>query len=186
MTDPIRDDLASIPRYVPGKAMPEAVKLSSNEVPYGPLPGVVDAVAAAAADVHRYPDLGVVALRDVLAGRLGVAAERIVTGTGSVALIGHLLQAVASPGSDVVYSWRSFEAYPIAATVAGLRSVQVPNTADHRHDVDAMIEAVGPGTRAILLCSPNNPPGPALTADEIDRVFASVPSSSSTRPTASS
>ena len=177
MTDPIRDDLASIPRYIPGKAMPDAVKLSSNEVPYGPLPGVVDAVTAAAADVHRYPDLGVVELRNELADWLGLPVERIVTGTGSVALIGHLLQAVGGPGGDVVYSWRSFEAYPIAATVAGLRSVQVPNTDDHRHDVDAMIEAVGPDTRAIILCSPNNPTGPALTAEEIDRVFAAVPAS---------
>ncbi|MFG3338818.1 histidinol-phosphate transaminase [Glycomyces sp. NPDC048151] len=175
MSDPLREDLESIPRYVPGKAIPDAVKLSSNEVPYGPLPGVVEAVADAAEHVHRYPDLGVVELRGVLAKRLGLPAERIVTGTGSVALIGHLMQAVAKPGSEVVYSWRSFEAYPIAATVAGLRSVQVPNTPDHRHDIDAMIAAVTPATRAIVICSPNNPTGPAVTAEELDRVFASVP-----------
>jgi histidinol-phosphate aminotransferase len=177
MSDPLREDLASIPRYVPGKAIPDAVKLSSNEVPYGPLPGVVDAIIEAAEGIHRYPDLGVVELRDALAARIGLPAERIVTGTGSVALIGHLMQAVAGPGAEIVYSWRSFEAYPIAATVAGLRRVQVPNTADHRHDVDAMIAAVGPETRAILLCSPNNPTGPALTAEEIDRVFDAVPES---------
>lgn len=175
MSDPLREDLESIPRYVPGKAIPDAVKLSSNEVPYGPLPGVVEAVTEAAETVHRYPDLGVVKLRDVLSQRLGLPAERIVTGTGSVALIGHLMQAVARPGSEVVYSWRSFEAYPIAATVAGLKSIQVPNTADHRHDIDAMLAAVGPNTRAIVICSPNNPTGPAVTAEELDRVFASVP-----------
>ncbi|MCD0444374.1 histidinol-phosphate transaminase [Glycomyces sp. A-F 0318] len=172
---PLRADLGAIPRYVPGKAVPDAVKLSSNEVPYGPLPGVPEAIAAAAAEVHRYPDLGVVRLRETLAERLGVDADRIATGTGSVALIGHLLQAVAVPGGEVVYSWRSFEAYPIAATVAGLRSVQVPNTADHRHDVDAIIAAVGPDTRAVLVCSPNNPTGPVVTADELDRLFAAVP-----------
>jgi histidinol-phosphate aminotransferase len=177
MTEPIREDLAAIPRYVPGKALPEALKLSSNEVPYGPLPGVAEAIADAAAHVHRYPDMGVVQLRDALAARLGVDPERLATGTGSVALIGHLLQAIASPGSEVVYSWRSFEAYPIAATVAGLKSVQVPNTADHRHDVDAMIAAVGPATRAVIVCSPNNPTGPAVTAEELDRVFDAVPES---------
>ncbi|WP_335991741.1 histidinol-phosphate transaminase [Glycomyces sp. MUSA5-2] len=177
MTEPIRDDLAAIPRYVPGKALPDALKLSSNEVPYGPLPGVADAIADAAANVHRYPDMGVTLLRDELSKRLGVEAERIATGTGSVALIGHLLQSIASPGSEVVYSWRSFEAYPIAATVAGLKSVQVPNTAEHGHDVDAMIAAVGPRTRAVILCTPNNPTGPALSAEEIDRVFAEVPES---------
>lgn len=175
MSDPLREDLASIPRYVPGKAIPDAVKISSNEVPYGPLPGVVEAIAEAAENVHRYPDLGVVELRGVLAERLGLPVERIVTGTGSVALIGHLMQAVARLGSEVVYSWRSFEAYPIAATVAGLKSVQVPNTPDHRHDIDAMLAAVTPATRAIVICSPNNPTGPAVTADELDRVFAAVP-----------
>src|SRR5690625_3930047 len=121
MTESLRADLESIPRYVPGKALPEALKLSSNEVPYGPLPGVTEAIASAAGDVHRYPDLAVVRLRDALAERLGVDSDRIVTGTGSVALIGHLMQAVAVPGAEVVYSWRSFEAYPTAATVAGLR-----------------------------------------------------------------
>ncbi|SDL06266.1 histidinol-phosphate aminotransferase [Glycomyces sambucus] len=176
-TEPIREDLAAIPRYVPGKALPQALKLSSNEVPYGPLPGVAEAIADAAANAHRYPDMGVTRLRDELAARLGVGAERIATGTGSVALIGHLLQAVASPGSEVVYSWRSFEAYPIAATVAGMKSVQVPNTADHRHDVEAMIAAVGPDTRALIVCSPNNPTGPSVTAAELDRIFAAVPES---------
>ncbi|MDA1362564.1 histidinol-phosphate transaminase [Glycomyces luteolus] len=175
MSDPLREDLESIPRYVPGKAIPNAVKLSSNEVPYGPLPGVVEAISVAAENVHRYPDLGVVELRGVLSERLGLPAERIVTGTGSVALIGHLMQAIAKPGSEVVYSWRSFEAYPIAATVAGLKSIQVPNTPDHRHDIDAMLAAVGPATRAIVICSPNNPTGPAVTGEELDRVFASVP-----------
>ncbi|SDD94453.1 histidinol-phosphate transaminase [Glycomyces harbinensis] len=175
MTDPLRADLDAIPRYVPGKAVPNAVKLSSNEVPYGPLPGVVEAIGAAAADVHRYPDLGVVRLREALAERLGVDFDRIATGTGSVALIGHLLQAIGVPGGEVVYSWRSFEAYPIAATVAGLESVQVPNTADHRHDVEAIIAAVGPDTRAVLVCSPNNPTGPAVTAAELDRLFDAIP-----------
>ncbi|WP_026925391.1 histidinol-phosphate transaminase [Glycomyces arizonensis] len=174
MTKPLRKDLENIPLYVPGKALPEALKLSSNEVPYGPLPGVPEAIAAAVGEVHRYPDLAVVRLRDALAERLGVDAERIAAGTGSVALIGHLMQAVADPGCDVVYSWRSFEAYPIAATVAGLRSVQVPNTADHRHDIAAMIKAVGPDTRAVIVCSPNNPTGQAVTAAELDELFDAV------------
>ncbi len=174
MTESLRADLESIPRYIPGKALPEALKLSSNEVPYGPLPGVAEAIAAAALDVHRYPDLAVARLRDALAERLGVDSDRVVTGTGSVALIGHLMQAVAVPGAEVVYSWRSFEAYPIAATVAGLRSVQVPNTGDHRHDIAAMAKAVGPDTRAVIVCSPNNPTGQAVTAAELDELFDAV------------
>lgn len=174
MTEPLRGDLESIPTYVPGKARPDAVKLSSNEVPYGPLPGVAEAIAEAAAQAHRYPDLAVRRLREVLAERLDVGFDRIATGTGSVALIGHLMAAIGSPGSDVVYSWRSFEAYPIAATVAGIRSVQVPGTPDHRHDIGAMAKAVGPDTRAVIVCSPNNPTGPVVTAAELDELYAAV------------
>src|SRR4029079_19799223 len=113
MTRLTRADLDAIPNYVPGKAIPGAIKLASNEVPYGPLPGVVEALTAAIADVHRYPDMGVVALRDALAHRTEQDPDRIVTGCGSVALAEHLVKATCLPGDEVVYAWRSFEAYPI-------------------------------------------------------------------------
>src|SRR5262245_3068842 len=97
-----RADLDALPSYVPGRnpadlarevGLPEAIKLASNEVPYGPLPGVVEAITEAAAGVHRYPDMGVVALREKLARRYGVTADRIATGCGSVALCEHLVRA---------------------------------------------------------------------------------------------
>src|SRR5258705_7734200 len=78
-----RADLDNLPEYVPGRSVPGAIKLASNEVPYGPLPGVAEAVAEAVASSHRYPDMGAVSLRDALAQRLGVAADRIATGCGS-------------------------------------------------------------------------------------------------------
>ena len=93
-----RADLESLPAYVPGATVPGAIKLASNEVPYGPLPGVVEAVTEAVAGSHRYPDLGVVALRDKLAERLGVGADRIATGCGSVALAEHLAKVTCRDG----------------------------------------------------------------------------------------
>ena len=123
-----RADLDALPSYVPGRniadlvrelGLAEAIKLASNEVPYGPLPGVPEAVAAAMAQSHRYPDLGAVALRDRLAERYAVNADRIVTGCGSVALAEHLAKATCLPGDEVVYSWRSFEAYPIISAGVG-------------------------------------------------------------------
>jgi histidinol-phosphate aminotransferase len=173
-TRPTRADLDAIPAYVPGKTRPDAIKLSSNEVAYGPLPGVTEAIAAAAGDVHRYPDMAVTALRERLADYLGVDAERLATGTGSVALLQHLMQAVADPGADIVYSWRSFEAYPITATVAGLRSVRVPNTPEHGHDLAAMAKAIGPETRAVIVCNPNNPTGTWVGTDELDEFVDAV------------
>src|SRR5690349_14106333 len=103
-----RPDLDALPTYVPGRSVPGAIKLASNEVPFGPLPGVVEALVQAATDVHRYPDMAVVALRDKIAERLGVAPERVVTGCGSVALAEHLARTTCLPGHNIVYPWRSF------------------------------------------------------------------------------
>ena len=97
---------------------------------------------AAVAVMNRYPDMGNTALYAALSERLGVPAERLAAGTGSVAVLYHLLQAFCDPGDEVVYAWRSFEAYPIAVSATGAVSVQVPVDADGRHDLDAMAAAV--------------------------------------------
>jgi histidinol-phosphate aminotransferase len=169
-----RADLDALPAYVPGKSIPGSIKLASNEVPYGPLPGVVEAITEAAANTHRYPDMGVVAVRAALARRLGVADERIATGCGSVALAEHLAKATCRDGDEILYSWRSFEAYPIIAATAGARGVAVPNTADHGHDLPAMAAAITDRTRLVLVCNPNNPTGTALRAAELDAFLDDV------------
>lgn len=168
MSQLTRPDLDRLPSYVPGRSAPGAIKLASNEVPYGPLPGVVEAVAQAAANVHRYPDMGVVALREALAARYGVAVERIATGCGSVALTEHLALATCLPGEEILYAWRSFEAYPIITAATGAASVRVPNDAGHGHDLPAMADAVTDRTRMILICNPNNPTGTAVRRAELD------------------
>ena len=167
MTALTRADLAALPSYVPGRTVPGAIKLASNEVPYGPLPGVVEAIVEAAQGVHRYPDMGVVALREKLAGRLDVPVERVVTGCGSVALTEHIMRAACLPGDEVVYAWRSFEAYPIIAAATAATSVRVPNTATHAHDLPAMAAAVTSRTKVVLVCTPNNPTGTPCRRDEL-------------------
>jgi histidinol-phosphate aminotransferase len=184
MTRLTRADLDAIPPYVAGRniadlarelGITEAIKLASNEVPFGPLPGVPEAVTAAVAQSHRYPDAGVLALRERLAARLGVDAARVVTGCGSVALAELIAKATCLPGDEIVYSWRSFEAYPIIAAGAGVTSVRVPNTAAHGHDLDAMADAVTDRTRLVFVCNPNNPTGTSVRRAEIDRFLDRVP-----------
>jgi len=170
-----RPDLDALPTYVPGRNVPGAIKLASNEVPFGPLPGVVEALVEAAAGVHRYPDMGVVALRDKIAERIGVSPERVVTGCGSVALAEHLARTACLPGDNILYSWRSFEAYPIIAATTGAESIKVPNTAAHEHDLKAMAGAVSSGTRLILVCNPNNPTGTSICRAELDEFLSLVP-----------
>ena len=177
MTGLTRIDLDALPGYVPGRTVPGAVKLASNEVPYGPLPGVREAIAEAATGIHRYPDMGVTALRGLLAERLGVAPERITTGCGSVALAESLVRSTCLPGDEVVYAWRSFEAYPIIAATAAARSVRVPNTAEHEHDLPAMADAIGERTRLVLVCNPNNPTGTTARRRELETFLDRVPQS---------
>ncbi len=171
-----RPDLEILPSYVPGRSVPGTIKLASNEVPYGPLPGVVEAITKAARDSHRYPDLAAVALRDKLAARFGVEPARIATGCGSVALAEHLGRATCVRASDeILYSWRSFEAYPILAATTGARSVRVPNRPDHGHDLPAMAAALTADTRLVFVCNPNNPTGTAARREELDTFLAAVP-----------
>jgi histidinol-phosphate aminotransferase len=162
--------------YRQGKpAAPDAFKLSSNENPFDPLPAVVEAIASAS--VNRYPDASAAELREKLARRFGVSPEAVQVGSGSVAILAQLITAAAAPGDEVLYSWRSFEAYPLLTAVAGATSVAVPNTPDHRHDLPAMAAAITDRTRVIIVCSPNNPTGTIVTAIEFRAFMASVPQS---------
>jgi histidinol-phosphate aminotransferase len=175
-----RDTIASIPAYVAGKppaprAGQQVFKLSSNENPHDPLPGVVEAATAAVAVMNRYPDMGNSALYAALSERLGVPQERLAAGTGSVAVLYHLLQAFCDPGDEVVYAWRSFEAYPIAVSATGAVSVQVPVDAHGRHDLDAMAGAVTDRTKVVIVCTPNNPTGPSVTDAELRAFVERVP-----------
>ena len=127
----LRSALDALPAYTPGRpaaAQPgvTAYKISSNENPYPPLPSVLDVVREAAGSMNRYPDMAVSALTAALAERLDVPAGRLALGPGSVGVLGQLIAATCDPGDEVVFAWRSFEAYPILVTLAGAVPVQVP------------------------------------------------------------
>ena len=181
---PVRPVFNTLPSYAAGKP-PTPVegltqyKLSSNENPLGPVPEVARVLAEFDA-VHRYPDPLSTALRTALAGQLGVDAEDIVTGAGSLGALNQIIKTFAGVNADgvqdeVIYAWRSFEAYPILVGIMGACSVQVPNLPNGAHDLDAMATAVTDRTRLILVCTPNNPTGPAVTESQIRSFLAKVP-----------
>lgn len=181
---PVRPVFDTLPSYAAGKP-PVPVegltryKLSSNENPLGPVPAVARVLAEFDA-VHRYPDPLSTALRTALAEQLGVDAEDIVTGAGSLGALNQIIKTFAGVEADggqneVIYAWRSFEAYPILVGIMGARSVQVPNLPNGAHDLDAMAAAVTDRTRLILVCTPNNPTGPAVTESQIRSFLAKVP-----------
>ncbi|MFJ1809005.1 MULTISPECIES: histidinol-phosphate transaminase [unclassified Streptomyces] len=175
----LRAELEGIPTYKPGRPAaaggPSAYKLSSNENPYPPLPGVMETVTVAAASFNRYPDLACTVLVNELSERFGVPASHLATGTGSVGVAQQLVQATAGPGDEVIYAWRSFEAYPIITQISGAKAVQVPLTPGDVHDLDAMADAITERTRLVFVCNPNNPTGTVVKRAELERFLDRVP-----------
>jgi histidinol-phosphate aminotransferase len=175
MTVRTRAELDSLPGYVPGRTIPGAVKLASNEVSAGPLPSVVAAICDAAAGVNRYPGFGATELVGRLAARLGVPPAHVVAGCGSLSLCQQLVQATCGPQDEVLFAWRSFEAYPLITQVFGARQRTVALRVDHTHDLAAMLDALTPATRLIFVCNPNNPTGTVVRRAELTGFLDAVP-----------
>lgn len=156
----INDTIAAIPVY-PAAGTYEfggpLIKLASNESPFSPHPAVAEAIALAGRNVNRYPDPTGALLRDKLAAKYDIAADRIVLGNGSCEILLAAAQAMLEPGAEIVYAWPSFSMYPHLAAMTGAKAIEVPLTADHRHDLPAMLAAVTERTRIVIICNPNNP-----------------------------
>ena len=171
----VRADISEIPSYVPGKRLADALKLSSNEVAHPPLPAAVAAMAEAAAAANRYPDMGATDLVHAIAKHLKLRPEQVAVGCGSSALCQQLVQITCTTGDEVVFPWRSFEAYPIFARVAGATPRPVPLTTNHRVDLPALAAAITPATRLVFVCNPNNPTGTTITKRKFEEFMAVVP-----------
>ena len=176
----LRAALDALPAYVPGRPAATrpgrtAYKVSSNENPYPPLDSVRTVIEQAAAHVNRYPDMAVTELTAAIAAKAGVETANVATGNGSVAVLGQIITATCDPGDEVVYAWRSFEAYPIVVALAGAETVQVGLDVDARHRLGAMAAAVGKRTRVVIVCSPNNPTGTSVHRRELELFLDAVP-----------
>lgn len=182
MTGPrLRAALDGIPAYKAGQPPTirpgtVAYKLSSNENHHDPLPSVVEAIEAALAEVHRYPDYGSASLLQALASRFAVPVDHLSVGTGSVGLLQQVVQVSSGPGDGVVFAWRSFEAYPIMTQIAGAHAQPVPLDSADRHDLTAMLDAIDDRTRLVLVCNPNNPTSTAVDRLALEQFVAAVPS----------
>jgi histidinol-phosphate aminotransferase len=150
--------------------------LASNELPFGPVPEVLDAVQRVLPGVNRYPDPTYSALRTALSDRYGVPPGRIALGQGSCDILLAAGEALLEPGAEVVYSWPAFSEYPHLAAASGARAIEVPLDSDDRHDLDAMAEEITVATRLVLVCNPNNPTSTALELDRVAAFLEKVPS----------
>lgn len=172
----------SLRAYVPGKPIEEverelgvtAVKLASNENPFGPSPKAVEAMRACLANSHRYPDAGGYYLRRELAALHQVDPDNIVLGCGSTELIQLACRVYVPPGGVGVTSEGTFIMFPLAVQAAGGETREVP-LKDFAFDLDPLAEAVTETTRAVYLANPNNPTGTLFTATEFGRFLGGVP-----------
>jgi histidinol-phosphate aminotransferase len=169
--------------YEPGKPVEEVqrelglervVKLASNEGPYGPFPAALEALAGGIQDLNRYPDGGAYRLRRALAERHDVRFEEIAVGAGADGVIDCLAQVALDPGAEIVLGWPSFPSPVIDALKLGAVPRQIP-LRDGRYDLTAMLDAVGPRTKLVYVCHPNNPTGTMNTRAELDEYFGRVP-----------
>ena len=178
-----RPALDALVPYEPGKPVEEVqrelglervVKLASNEGPFGPFPAALEALERTVRDLNRYPDGGVYRLRTAIADRHGVAFEEVAVGGGADGLIDCVSQALLDPGDAVVCGWPSFPSYVIYAAKMGAEVTRV-DLRDHRYDLDRLLDAVGPRTKLVYVCHPNNPTGTMNTRAELDAYFERVP-----------
>ena len=173
-----RPSILSIEPYVGGESkipgVNRIIKLSSNEGAFGPPPAAVEAMAAAAREMHRYPDGGALRLREAIGSKFGLDPARIVCGNGSDEILAMLILAYGGDGTELVMSAHGFLMYDLTGRWAGCRVIKVPER-DLTADVDGMLAAVGPRTRLVFLANPNNPTGSILPQSEVERLREGLP-----------
>jgi histidinol-phosphate aminotransferase len=178
-----RPSVEALQPYQPGKPVEDVqrelglervVKLASNEGPFGPFPAAREALERAAGELNRYPDGGSYRLHAALADRHGVDFTQVCVGAGADGCIDMVSQAVLDPGDAIVCGWPSFPSYVIYARKQGAETTLV-ELADHRYDLDALLGAIGPATKIVYICHPNNPTGTMNPTGELDAFLDRVP-----------
>jgi histidinol-phosphate aminotransferase len=173
-----RAGVMSIHAYVPGKSSAKGTgpvyKLSSNETPLGPSPKAIEAFKQTADHLELYPDGSSTALRQAIAQKYGLDADRIICGSGSDEILSLLTAAYVGPGDEGIYTTHGFLVYKIALLANGA----VPVVADETNltaDVDKILAKVTDKTKIVYLANPNNPTGTYLPFDEVKRLHAGLP-----------
>lgn len=157
------------------KGLVDIVKLASNENPLGPSPLALEAATRALAAVHRYPDGAAYRLRAAVAQFHGVSLAEVIHGNGSNELLELIVRTFTTAQHHVVFGTPGFSMYPVIAASHGVAFTAVPTTSDHVHDTDAMLAAVRPETRVLILDNPNNPTGTYVGRERLAAFLRAIP-----------
>ena len=179
----VNEPYLTLKPYVPGKPVSETerelgisgcVKLASNENPLGPSPKAVEAVQAALATLHDYPDGGAFYFKNRLAEFLGVNSDQLIVGNGTNEIIEMIFRTVLRPGENTIYSQASFIVYKLIPMAMGAEIREVP-TLNMGYDLEAISDAVDDNTKLIFLANPNNPTGTYVSKADLDRFIDKLP-----------
>lgn len=152
----------------------DAIKLSSNENPFGPSDRAKEAFSRAVHRLHRYPSTDHAALRQAIGEVHGLDPSRIICGVGSDEILNLLAQAYVGPGDEVVFTEHGFLLYRTSTLAAGGTPVAVKER-ERTTDVDAILAACTERTRLVYLANPNNPTGTMIGLPELERLASGLP-----------
>ncbi|PCD76995.1 histidinol-phosphate transaminase [Pseudothioclava arenosa] len=158
--------------HVPGRT--DAIKLSSNENPFGASDKAREAFSRAVHSLHRYPNTDHASLRQAIGDVHGLDPARIICGVGSDEIIHFLCQAYVGPRDEVVFTEHGFLMYRISTYAAGGTPVSVPER-ERTTDVDAILAACTKKTKLVFIANPNNPTGTMIGLAELERLANGLP-----------
>lgn len=179
----VRKEILQLKPYIPGKHMEELkrelgineiIKLASNENPLGPSKRSIEAMKRAAETAHIYPDSYNYHLKKALAEKYNLREKQLILGNGSDELIKLIAETFLAEGDEIIMPDPSFSEYEFASTLMGAQCIKVP-TKDFRVDVNAIRAKIGPRTKLVFLCNPNNPTGTIVTRKEMDEFIDCLP-----------
>jgi len=148
--------------------------MATNENPLGPSPKAVEAIQVESHKVNRYPQGPCTYLKRKVAGKLGIGEEMITFSNGADNCLRIIGYTFLNSGDEVVVGHPSFPVYGIVARIMGAVPVEVP-LKDHVHDLRAIAEKIGPRTKLIFVCNPNNPTGTIVKRAELDAFVKALP-----------
>ena len=178
--------IASQRPYQPGRPIEEVarelglgdaegiVKLASNENSLGPSPKAMAAMQAAIPKMHLYPDGGSFYLRQAIAKKYGIGDDMVMLGCGCNEHAVLLAHAFMDKGDELVASERSFVVYKLVSELYHGKCVEAPMKG-MTHDLDAILKAITPRTKIVVVGNPNNPTGTMVGQAEVDRFVEQVP-----------
>ncbi|HET6285828.1 MAG TPA: aminotransferase class I/II-fold pyridoxal phosphate-dependent enzyme [Amycolatopsis sp.] len=166
MSTPTDTD-AGTPRYSGPRRIGGITRLAANELPTPP-PAPVRAAVTNEVRLNRYPDPDCADLVAALATHLRTAPEHIMLGAGSSSILQRLTRVVCTnPDDTVLWTTPAFAAFDVFAQQADIGVQRVPHHGGKTIDLDAILAAVTPTTRMIIIASPHNPTGVVARGAEL-------------------